>query len=76
MNRIAVAPGKLVHQAEVIGYVGSSGIDRDFEVLKNGRAVNPMGVKLDGGPGHLQGEKLHQFEDTLRAVLTGGEGQG
>jgi hypothetical protein len=39
-------------------------------VLKNGRPVNPMSVKLNGGPGQLEGEKLHQFRDALRSLLT------
>jgi len=30
-----------------------------------------MSVKLvGGGPGQLDGEKLHQFRDSLRALLT------
>jgi murein DD-endopeptidase MepM/ murein hydrolase activator NlpD len=75
MSEIVAAPGSFVRQGQLIGYVGSSGLSTGphvhFEVLKGGRPVNPISVKLDGAPGHLQGEKLHQFEDTLRAVLTG-----
>lgn len=78
MSRIAAAPGELVREGEVIGYVGSSGLSTGphvhFEVLKGGRPINPMGVKMDLGPGHLQGAKLQQFDDTLRAVLTGSAG--
>ena len=78
MSRIAAAPGELVREGEVIGYVGSSGLSTGphvhFEVLKGGRPINPMSVKLGSGPGHLEGAKLHQFDDTLRAVLTGSAG--
>ncbi len=51
MSRIAAAPGELVREGEVIGYVGSSGLSTGphvhFEVLKGGRPINPMGVKMD-----------------------------
>ena len=75
MSRLAAQVGQMVSQGQVIGYVGSSGLSTGphvhYEVLKNGRPVNPMSVKLvGGGPGQLEGEKLHQFRDSLRALLT------
>jgi murein DD-endopeptidase MepM/ murein hydrolase activator NlpD len=74
MSRLAAQVGELVRQGQVIGYVGSSGLSTGphvhYEVLKNGRPVNPMSVKLNGGPGQLEGEKLHQFRDALRSLLT------
>jgi len=80
MSRIVAAPGAMVRQGQIIGYVGSSGLSTGphlhYEVLKNGRAVNPSSVKLAAQPAQLQGEKLHAFQGALRSlmVLPGGRG--
>lgn len=46
MSRLAVSPGDRVRKNDVIGYVGSTGRSTGphlhYEVLVNGRAVNPM----------------------------------
>ena len=46
-------PGKRVSQGDVIGYVGSSGMSTGphlhYEVLYNGRQVNPLSVELPSG---------------------------
>jgi murein DD-endopeptidase MepM/ murein hydrolase activator NlpD len=74
MSSIAAYAGELVHRGQVIGYVGSSGLSTGphlhFEVLKDGRPVNPMSVKsIQGGPGQLEGARLVQFQDELRKLL-------
>jgi murein DD-endopeptidase MepM/ murein hydrolase activator NlpD len=54
MSRLAVEPGTFVRQGDLIGYVGSSGLSTGphlhYEVLRNGVAVNPMGVRFAAAP--------------------------
>jgi murein DD-endopeptidase MepM/ murein hydrolase activator NlpD len=51
MSGFAASPGEPVRQGQVIGYVGSTGISTGphlhFEVLVNGRAVDPLQVRFE-----------------------------
>jgi len=73
MSRIVASAGSLVRQGQLIGYVGSTGLSTGphlhYEVLKGGRPVNPMSVKLAAAPAHLEGAKLHEFHDQLRSLM-------
>ena len=73
MSRIVAASGTMVRQGQLIGYVGSTGLSTGphlhYEVLKNGRPVNPTSVKLAAVPAGLQGEKLHAFQGALRSLM-------
>ncbi|MGA8900928.1 peptidoglycan DD-metalloendopeptidase family protein [Bradyrhizobium sp.] len=69
--------GKRVRQGQVIGFVGSTGQSTGahvhYEILVNGRFVDPMRVKLPRGRS-LEGPMLTNFEkerDRLDAMMTG-----
>lgn len=58
-------PGKRVRQGQVIGFVGSTGMSTGahvhYEILVNGRFVDPMRIKLPRGRS-LEGSMLTSFE--------------
>ena len=73
-------PGKRVRQGQVIGFVGSTGMSTGahvhYEILVNGRFVDPMRVKLPRGRS-LEGPLMAGFEkerDRLDAMMTNRSG--
>jgi hypothetical protein len=69
-------PGKRLRQGQVIGFVGSTGQSTGphvhYEILVNGRFVDPMRIKLPRGRS-LDGPLIASFEkerDRLDAMMT------
>jgi hypothetical protein len=69
--------GKRVRQGQVIGFVGSTGLSTGahvhYEILVNGRFVDPMRIKLPRGRS-LEGAVMAGFEkerDRLDAMMAG-----
>jgi len=75
MSRMIVAPGMPVHQGQVIGYVGTTGLSTGahlhYEVLRNGVQVNPMSVRMTSAPA-IDPSMTEAIKARLKALLSVG----
>lgn len=72
MSRVIAIPGQMVRQGQVIGFVGSSGQSSGphlhYEVSRNGRPVNPVGIGLASST-RVEQRDRDAFRSTLRQLL-------
>ena len=73
MNGFAkgIKPGTRVKQGQIIGYVGSTGRSTGphlhYEVIQNGKRVNPLTIKASASE-NLRGQKLTAFKKEVAKI--------
>ena len=72
MSRIVARNGARVSQGQIIGYVGSTGMSTGphlhYELIRNGRKVDPRSVSFTR-QARITGEELQRFRATLANLL-------
>ncbi len=73
MSQMVVAPGDIVRQGQLIGYVGSSGLSTGphlhYETHRNGVAVNPLSVRFTSAA-TIDPAEVTRFKARLAQLLS------
>lgn len=67
-----IKPGANVKQGQVIGYVGTTGVTSGphlhYEVIQNGKQINPMKFKFSSTSAKLTGKALKRFNSFVQTI--------